>query len=72
MMDRDYDWSTFTKASLYGVPTPHDNSGTGVGNALHWLHIARRYVGTSDSSLLAFSHTHAECMYVCTYVCVLN
>ena len=43
MMDRDYDWTTFTKASLYGVPTPHDNSGTGVRNALHWLHIARRY-----------------------------
>lgn len=41
MMDRDYDWSKFTKGSLYGVPTPHDNSGSGVKSALHWLHLAR-------------------------------
>ena len=45
-MDRNYDWSKFTKASLYGVPTPHDNSGTGVRNAMYWLHIARRCIHT--------------------------
>ena len=45
-MDRNYDWSKFTKASLYGVPTPHDNSGTGVRNAMYWLHIARRCLRT--------------------------
>lgn len=37
MMDRNYDWSKFTQQSLYGVPTPHDNSGSQVRSALHWL-----------------------------------
>ena len=37
MMDRDYDWSKFTRESLYGVPTPHDNSGSQVRSALHWM-----------------------------------
>ncbi|XP_064389897.1 EF-hand domain-containing family member B-like isoform X2 [Halichondria panicea] len=36
IVDRDYDWSKFTKSSLYGVPTPHDNSGSGANTALHW------------------------------------
>ena len=40
-MDRNYDWSKFTKSSLYGVPTPHDNSGGGVKNSMHWLHLAK-------------------------------
>lgn len=37
MMDRDYDWSKFTRESLYGVPTPHDNSGSQVKSSLHWM-----------------------------------
>ena len=37
MVDRNYDWSKFTKGSLYGVPTPHDNSGVEVRKAMHWL-----------------------------------
>ena len=44
MMDRKYDWSKFTKESLYGVPTPHDNSGSEVRNALHWLTDAQKWV----------------------------
>lgn len=35
-MDRQYDWSCFSRDSLYGVPTPHDNSGFGVKTALDW------------------------------------
>lgn len=35
-MDRQYDWSCFSRDSLYGVPTPHDNSGSGVKSALDW------------------------------------
>ena len=42
MVDRDYDWSKFTKESLYGVPTPHDNSGIQVRDALHWLHLSQK------------------------------
>lgn len=42
IVDRDYDWSKFTKESLYGVPTPHDNSGTQVRDALHWLHLSQK------------------------------
>lgn len=41
MVDRNYDWSKFTKKSLYGVPTPHDNSGIQVRDALQWLHQAQ-------------------------------
>lgn len=37
MVDRDYDWSTFTRDSQYGVPTPHDNSGSGVRSAMKWI-----------------------------------
>jgi hypothetical protein len=37
MVDRDYDWTVFTKDSLYGVPTPHDNSGSQARDSLHWL-----------------------------------
>lgn len=36
MVDRNYDWSKFTKDSLYGMETPHDNSGVLVGSALDW------------------------------------
>ncbi len=36
MIDRGYDWSKFSKGSLYGVPTPHDNTGSGANLALHW------------------------------------
>ena len=39
MVDRDYDWSVFSKSSLYGVPTPHDNSGSQVKDALHWMNL---------------------------------
>ena len=42
MVDRKYDWSTFTRGSLYGVPTPHDNSGSGARNSLHWLTLAQQ------------------------------
>ena len=42
MMDRDYDWSVFSKTSLYGVPTPHDNSGSQVRDALHWMSLEQR------------------------------
>lgn len=55
MTDRNYDWSTFTKASLYGVPTPHDNSGIGVRNAMHWLHIARRCVQQTAANCFALT-----------------
>ena len=41
-MDRDYDWSVFSKTSLYGVPTPHDNSGSQVRDALHWMSLEQR------------------------------
>lgn len=42
MMDRDYDWSVFSKASLYGVPTPHDNSGSQARDSLHWMSLEQR------------------------------
>lgn len=48
MADRKYDWSKFTKDSLYGVPTPHDNTGSGVRNALHWLTLAQQSVATTN------------------------
>nr|CAB3241289.1 EF-hand domain-containing family member B-like [Phallusia mammillata] len=38
MYDRKYDWSCFKKDSVYGVPTPHDNSGKGTGKTLKWIH----------------------------------
>ena len=44
MVDRDYDWSVFTKDSLYGVPTPHDNSGCKARDALHWMSLEQRFV----------------------------
>jgi hypothetical protein len=34
MIDRNYDWSRFKKNSLYGVPTPHDNTGGSVRKSL--------------------------------------
>jgi hypothetical protein len=37
-VDRDYDWSWFTRDSVYGVPTPHDNDGIHVRSTLKWLH----------------------------------
>ena len=37
MLDRNYDWSKFTKESLYGMETPHNNSGILVGTAIKWL-----------------------------------
>ena len=49
MVDRDYDWSKFTKESLYGVATPHDNSGRQVRDALHWLTQAQRLVYADTS-----------------------
>lgn len=42
MVDRGYNWSVFTKDSLYGVPTPHENSGRQVKEAMHWLCDAQR------------------------------
>lgn len=54
MVDRDYDWSKFTKESLYGVPTPHDNSGTQVRDALHWLHLSQKWVPPSISNRAAW------------------
>ena len=44
MVDRDYDWSMFTRESQYGVATPHDNTGSGVKNAMHWMTDALRSV----------------------------
>lgn len=35
-IDREYDWSKYSKTGLYGVDTPHDNSGTVVSNTLNW------------------------------------
>ena len=64
MMDRDYDWSKFTKESLYGVPTPHDNSGSGVKSAMHWLHLARRYVDTPRVFMVIYTY----CRYIHTYI----
>ena len=50
-VDRDYDWSKFKKTSLYGVETPHDNSGQQVNSALHWL---KRYITPPPPH----THTH--------------
>ena len=36
-VDRKYDWSKFTKDTLYGAETPHDNSGSQVNKTMHWL-----------------------------------
>jgi hypothetical protein len=36
MIDRDYDWSVFSKGSKYGMETPHDNRGVLVSSALDW------------------------------------
>ena len=46
MVDRDYDWTVFTKDSLYGVPTPHDNSGSQARDSLHWLSLDQRLAST--------------------------
>lgn len=51
MVDRDYDWSVFTRDSQYGVATPHDNTGSGVKNAMHWMTDALRLVAVSPSSI---------------------
>ena len=37
MVDRNYDWSKFTRDMMYGVPTPHDNTGIEVRRAMHWI-----------------------------------
>lgn len=37
MVDRNYDWSKFTRDMMYGVPTPHDNTGIEVRKAMHWI-----------------------------------
>lgn len=36
IVDRNYDWSKFTKDALYGMETPHDNRGVLVSSALDW------------------------------------
>ena len=36
IMDRNYDWSVFTKDSKYGVETPHDNRGVLVSSTMDW------------------------------------
>lgn len=43
-MDRNYDWSKFTKSSLYGAPTPNDPTGKQVKTSLHWLTQAQKSV----------------------------
>ena len=43
-MDRNYDWSKFTKSSLYGAPTPNDPTGKQVKNSLYWLTQAQKSV----------------------------
>lgn len=43
-IDRNYDWSKFTKSSLYGAPTPNDPTGKQVKTSLHWLTQAQRSV----------------------------
>ena len=35
-IDRDYDWSKYSKTGIYGMDTPHDNSGILVSNTLDW------------------------------------
>ena len=35
-VDRNYDWSKMDKGKAYGVPTPHDNSGMQVRDAMNW------------------------------------
>lgn len=52
MVDRDYNWSVFTKESLYGVPTPHDNSGCQARDSLHWMTLEQRLVYALQASLL--------------------
>ena len=41
-IDRNYDWSKFTKLSLYGAPTPNDPTGKQVRNSLYWVTQAQR------------------------------
>ena len=43
-VDRNYDWSKFTKSSLYGAPTPNDPTGKQVRNSLYWVTQAQRSV----------------------------
>lgn len=35
-VDRNYDWSKTDRKMAYGVPTPHDNSGVQVRDAMNW------------------------------------
>ena len=41
-IDRNYDWSVFSRDDQYGMPTPHDNTGMGVRKAMHWATDAQR------------------------------
>lgn len=36
--DRGYDWSKVAKDSVFGVPTPHNNTGELTGRSLKWIH----------------------------------
>ncbi|XP_783931.2 EF-hand domain-containing family member B [Strongylocentrotus purpuratus] len=36
-VDREYDWSQYSKDGLFGIPTPHENNGKNVAQTLKWL-----------------------------------
>ena len=62
MVDRNYDWSVFTRDSKYGVATPHDNSGVGVRRAMQWITAGQEYVlslSLTRSHALTHTHTHS-------------
>ena len=63
MVDRDYDWSVFSKSSLYGVPTPHDNSGSHVKDALHWMSLDQGWVYTTREVCELYTHLCDIYMY---------
>lgn len=33
-----YDWSKYTRGTVYGVPTPHSNEGKNTSLSLKWIH----------------------------------
>nr|XP_002120382.3 EF-hand domain-containing family member B-like [Ciona intestinalis] len=47
MYDRKYDWSKFTKESLYGKETPHFNDGRNTCKSLKWIHDLQTKKGAS-------------------------
>ena len=51
VIDRNYDWSKFTKESLYGMETPHDNRGTLVKGTMDWRNST--YVCACDRHMIS-------------------